>query len=167
MQLNLSRFLKEVLILLLMVILVSVAVNLYKTKDLVKGLAPDLQTTTITGMPVNLTETEKPVLVHFWATWCPICTLEHGSIESIAKDYNVITVALSSGDAIELKEFMQSEQLQFPVVADEHGEISASWSVKGVPSSFIVAPGGQIAFIEVGYTSEIGLRSRLWWAGRQ
>ena len=167
MQLNLGRFLKEVLILLLMVTLVSVVVNLYKTKDLVKGPAPDLQTTTITGMPVNLAETEKPVLIHFWATWCPICTLEHDSIESIARDYNVITIALNSGDVPELKQFMQDEQLQFPVVADVEGDIAASWSVKGVPSSFIISPGGQIAFIEVGYTSEIGLRSRLWWAGSQ
>lgn len=167
MQLNIGRFLKEVVILLLMVIVVSVAVNLYKTRNLAKGPAPELQTTTIADMPVNLAKTEKPVLVHFWATWCPVCRLEHGSIESIAEDYNVITIALNSGDAQELKQFMQSEQLQFPVVADEDGEISASWAVKGVPSSFIVAPDGEIAFVEVGYTSEIGLRTRLWWAAKR
>jgi len=167
MQLNTGRFLKEVVILLLMVIVVSVAVNLYKTRNIVKGQAPELQTSTIADMPVNLAKTEKPVLVHFWATWCPICTLEHGSIESIAKDYNVITIALNSGDALELKQFMHNEQLQFPVVADEDGEISTSWAVKGVPSSFIIAPDGEIAFVEVGYTSEIGLRARLWWAARR
>ena len=160
-----KSFLKESLILLVLILVVSVAVNLYKTWNIEKGPAPHFEETTITGMPVNLAKTDKPVLVHFWASWCPICSLEHGSIQSISEDYNVISIAMDSGDENQLQQFMREKQMNYPVIADEDGRVARNWSVTGVPSSFIVAPDGEIKFIEVGYTTELGLRARLWWSG--
>ncbi len=165
MQQKYKSFLREALVLLAMVVVVSIAVNFFKTKDVVGSHAPELNATTINGMPVNLGDTDKPVLVHFWGSWCPICTIEHGTIQSIARDHAVITVASTSGDAAELQQYMQDNQLDFPVVADEHGEIASRWAVTGVPRSYIVLPNGEIAFAEAGYSTEIGLRTRLWWAG--
>jgi peroxiredoxin len=120
---------------------------------------------TIEGKPVMAQPEGEPMLVHFWATWCPICALENSSIQSISEDYHVVTIAMQSGNEDELKRFMQQEGLSFPVIADEYGEISKQWSVRGVPASFIISPDGEIRFIEVGYTSGLGLRARLWWAG--
>jgi hypothetical protein len=37
--------------------------------------------------------------------------------------------------------------------------------VHAVPASFIIAADGQIRFVEVGYTTGMGLRLRLWLAG--
>jgi alkyl hydroperoxide reductase subunit AhpC len=48
---------------------------------------------------------------------------------------------------------------------DEDGWISEKWGVHAVPASFIIDRTGRIRFVEVGYTTEIGLRLRLWWAG--
>lgn len=166
MQQKYKSFLREVLVVLALIMLVSFAVNLYKTWDVAAGPTPLLQQTTINNMPVNLAESKKPVLVHFWATWCPVCSVEQGSIQSIAQDYNVISIALSSGNKEELLQFMQNEELDFPVIADEQGDIARQWQVKGVPTSFIISPGGAIAFVESGYTSELGLRARLWWSQR-
>jgi len=153
----------EVLVVLAMFGIVSLAINLYKARDLARGPAPLISGQTIEGKAVNPL-TGQPVLVHFWATWCPICSLEQDSIESVAEDYPVITVAMQSGDAGELRQFMQQQQLSFPVTADEDGTLASQWGVKGVPSSFILTAEGNIRFVEVGYTSEAGLRARLWWA---
>ena len=163
MQAKYKSFLKESLVVLVMILAVSFLVNLYKTRNIEKGPAPQLAATTISGMPINLTESHKPVLVHFWASWCPVCALEYGTIQSISEDYNVISIAMNSGDAEALKKTVQEKQMTYPVVADEEGLIAKNWSVSGVPSSFIVAPNGNIEFIETGYTSELGLRARLWW----
>lgn len=160
-----KSFLRESLIILSIIFVFSIAVNLYKTWDVVRGPAPFFNETTITGMPVNLADTDKPVLVHFWATWCPICSIEHGSIQSIAEDHTVISVAMNSGNDHELREFMREKGLDYQVVADKDGELASRWSVSGVPSSFILTPDGKINFIEIGYTSEIGLRTRLWLSG--
>ena len=108
----------------------------------------------------------KPVLVHFWATWCPICRAEDGSIHDLAQDYRVLTVATNSGDAQEIARYMEENNLEFPVLLDESGEMGSRWGVNGVPSSFIVDSAGEIRSVAVGYTTGIGLRIRLWLAGR-
>lgn len=163
---QLKKFFKELLVLLLLVVITSIAVNLYKTRNTVTGPAPALSAESIHGKALSLINQNQPVLVHFWATWCPVCSLEHGSIDAIAKDYPVITIAMQSGNEAELIQFMQEKQLSFPVIEDDAGEIANQWNVRGVPASFIISPDGEIRFVEVGYTSEIGLRLRLWWAAR-
>lgn len=162
---KLKKFFREVTILLVMVMSVSVAVNLYKTWNVERGPAPELLFATIERKPVMDQPAGKPMLVHFWATWCPVCSLEHDSIQSISQDYPVVSIAMQSGNEEEIKQFMQKEGLNFTVVADEYGEISKQWSVRGVPASFVISPDGDIRFVEVGYTTELGLRARLWWAG--
>ena len=162
---KLKKFFRELAILVVMVMTVSVAVNLYKTWNVERGPAPELLFAGIDGKPVMAQPADKPMLVHFWATWCPICSLEQNSIQSLSEDYPVVTVAMQSGNEEELSQFMQQEGLNFTVIADEYGEIAKQWSVRGVPASFIISADGNIRFVEVGYTTEIGLRARLWWAG--
>ena len=163
---KLKKFFRELAILVVMVMAVSVVVNLYKTWNVERGPAPELLFASIDGKPVMAQPAGEPMLVHFWATWCPICSLEQNSIQSLSQDYPVVTVAMQSGNEEELRQFMQQEGLNFTVIADEYGEIAKRWSVKGVPTSFIISADGNIRFVEVGYSSEIGLRARLWWAGR-
>ena len=105
------------------------------------------------------------MLVHFWATWCPICRAEQGSIDALARDTPVITVAMQSGDRNAVVQHLRKEELNFPVLNDPDGVIAAQWGVRAVPASFIVDGAGQIRYVEVGYTTGIGLRLRLWLAG--
>ena len=105
------------------------------------------------------------MLIHFWASWCPVCKLEQSNIQNIAKDHPVITVAMQSGHNEELKQYMDEEKLSFNVINDESGQLSKMYNIKGVPVSFIINKENEIKFVEVGYTTELGLRIRLWWAG--
>jgi peroxiredoxin len=59
---------------------------------------------------------------------------------------------------------LSEQQLSFPVLNDPDGHIAAAWGVHAVPASFIIDTDGQIRFVEIGYTTAIGLRLRLWWA---
>jgi thiol-disulfide isomerase/thioredoxin len=106
----------------------------------------------------------KPVMLHFWATWCPICELENGSIQSISEDYAVITVASWSEGKAHVEKYLQEKQLTFPVMLDNSGELAKEFGLAGVPASFIIDPNGEIKFVETGYSTEIGLRFRLWLA---
>jgi len=104
----------------------------------------------------------KPVLFHFWATWCPICDLQKGSVQSIAEDYPVISIASWSEGEAEVKAYMQENHLTFPVLLDNNGGLAEDFGLNGVPASFILDPKGEIKFVETGYSSELGLRFRLW-----
>lgn len=106
---------------------------------------------------------KQPILLHFFATWCPICELENNTINSISDDYQVILIAMQSGDASSVKSYQLEHQLKPTIYNDENGEISRLYRVQGVPTSFIIDDQTTIRSSVVGYTSEIGLRFRLWW----
>lgn len=152
---------------LLLFVLVIAGIRFWQQRDMVSGAAPPLQGITLAGQKYNLpSHPEKPVLVHFWATWCPVCRAEQSSIAAIAhEDPAVITIAMQSGQPDEVLRHMREQGLNFPVINDPDGRIARAWGVHAVPVSFILAPDGNIRFVEVGYTTEIGLRIRLWLAG--
>ncbi len=150
---------------LAVVVLVVWGVQSWQARNLPRGAAPALAGRLLEGQPVNLEDYRgRPVLVHFWATWCPVCRLESGAIEAVARDWPVITVAMHSGTETEVARYLEARDLRFPVVVDPDGRIAARWGVRGVPVSFVVDGNGRIRAALVGYTTGVGLRLRLWWA---
>jgi len=149
-----------------LILIVITAVRFWMQRDIVSGLAPNISAPMLSGQKFDLyAYKSRPVLVHFWASWCPVCELEQSNIENIAKEYPVITIAMQSGDNEELEKYMQEEKLSFNVINDQSGLLSQKYNIKGVPVSFIIDKNNKIDFVEVGYTTELGLRMRLWWAG--
>ncbi|WP_455222729.1 protein disulfide oxidoreductase [Kaarinaea lacus] len=150
---------------ILALVLFFLVVKAYLQRDLVQGAAPPLRATSTDGRPVNLQNMQgTPVLLYFWGTWCPVCKLQNGSVSSISKDHPVVTVALNSGTDLEIEAFLKEKNLDFLVLGDDSGMIASEFGITGVPTSFIIDPNGNIAFTEVGYTTEWGLRFRLWLA---
>ena len=105
---------------------------------------------------------DKPLLVYFWATWCPICALEEQNIENLSKDFEVITIATQSGSNEEIEKYLKDKNLSFKVVNDEFGLLSGEFNVKAFPTTFIYDKNKNLKFTEVGYTSTFGLKLRLW-----
>lgn len=148
---------------LAVILLAFGALQWWQTRPLASGPAPELSGLTVSGQAVNLEDFRgKPVLVHFWAEWCPVCKAEQGNIQSIAEDLPVLTVAMQSGDRDAVRNHMTQEGLSFETIADPMGSISSAWGVQGVPASFVVDAEGTIRFTEIGYSTEPGLRARLW-----
>jgi thiol-disulfide isomerase/thioredoxin len=151
---------------IILILIVIIGARFWMQRGVVSGDAPNIKALKLDGKLFDLYQSKRrPILVHFWATWCPVCKLEQANIENIAKHYSHITIAMQSGNDEELKRFMVKEKLSFDVINDESGLLSQKYHIKGVPVSFIINKENKIEFIEVGYTTELGLRLRLWWAG--
>lgn len=142
-------------------------IRTWQQRDMVSGAAPVLQGRTLEGGAFRLpAHPPRPVLVHFWATWCPICRSEQGSIAAITHDRSdSITIAMQSGGDVQVRSYLNAQGLALPVLNDPDGSLAIAWGVHAVPASFIIDTQGQIRHIEVGYTTEWGLRLRLWLAG--
>jgi thiol-disulfide isomerase/thioredoxin len=136
----------------------------WQQRTLVHGTAPSLSALALNGDYPVLGIGTKPTLVYFWASWCGVCKLEEGAMESIARDHKVISVALTSGDDAEVRRYLASRGLKLPVINDPDGKIANQWGVRVTPTSFIVDTRNRIRFREVGYTTEWGFRFRLWLA---
>ena len=144
-------------------ILILGGVQWWQARPLAKGEAPALAGPDLTGAWVDLRDLGgEPVLVHFWASWCPVCRAMDGFVDAIARDHRVLTVALQSGEAAEILSYLEAADLDFPVVPDPDGSIARRWGVAGVPASFVIDPEGRIASATVGLSTEPGLRLRLW-----
>ena len=146
-----------------LVALVIVGVDWWKSRPLAQGEAPPLAGLDLQGQWRDLRGWRgEPVLVHFWGSWCPICRVMEGSVDAIAADHRVLTVALQSGEPAEIATYLKGAGLSFPVIPDPEGTIASRWGVRGVPASFILSGAGQIVSTTVGLSTEPGLRLRLW-----
>ncbi|MES0327523.1 MAG: redoxin domain-containing protein, partial [Gammaproteobacteria bacterium] len=99
------------------------------------------------------------------ATWCAVCELEQGILNTIANDLPIITIAMQSGAPEEVLVYLEQQGVSYPVVNDPYGAISKQYGVTGTPASFILDNEGQVRFATHGYTTGLGLRIRLWLAG--
>jgi thiol-disulfide isomerase/thioredoxin len=115
-------------------------------------------------VPVSHFGGEGAIAIHFWGTWCPVCREEIDNIDSLSKRYRIVTIAVNSGDAEEIDEWMRSRNLDFPVVADENGELAKRFGVSVFPSTLFYSSDGKLLFSESGYITTPGMSVRMWLA---
>jgi peroxiredoxin len=150
---------------LLLIIVVVLLVRAWLARDLAQGPAPAFETKLLDGSPVSLADyADRPMLLHFWATWCPICRLEEGEIMRLSRSHPVLTVAMQSGSPSEVEAHLTERERALDVVNDPDGALARRYGVRAVPSTFIIDRDGQIVFRKQGYAPPLELRLRLWLA---
>lgn len=84
----------------------------------------------------------SPVLLNFWATWCPYCRKERAHLNSIYKDYKdkgLIILSVSTDRSAGLvKRFLEDVPADFTVLFDSNGSVASSYNVRGLPTSFLI-----------------------------
>lgn len=153
---------------LLIIVAIIMGIRAWQQRSLVDGVAPDFALEAVDGQLVQLVDYQgQPALLHFWATWCPMCEIEQGGISKITKNWPVITVAYQSGQKEEVQRYIEREGLEnWTVIVDDQGALAQQYGVQGVPTNYILDQNGHIRFREVGLSSSWGLRFRLWLASK-
>ena len=144
-----------------------VGIRAWQGRNVATGAVPRLELRTLDGAAVRLGEPrERPLMLHFWATWCGVCTAESGNVSSVVDaTHDVLTIAASSGSDDQLRRAMVDKGLHWPVVNDASGSLAQAFGVSAFPTTLYVTREGTIRTAEVGYTTTLGMRARLWWAG--
>ena len=148
-----------------LVVLVFFSGEFLVSRGMVTGTPPALAAKTITGESVVNRIASGQGLIYFWAHWCGVCRMMQEPVSQVLKDYPGVTVALKSGTEDSVKRYLNDQGLDWPVVNDARGTIGDRYGVRGVPAVFVLNPEGNIVFTSSGYSTELGLRIRLWLAG--
>ncbi len=102
---------------------------------------------TLDGEVVRLEELRgRPLFVNVWATWCPPCVAELGSIRALMdalEGSDVAFLLVSPEDVGTVAPFV--EGLGYPLpVAVEHTRMPGSWGVAALPTTVVVDRAGRI-----------------------
>ena len=124
--------------------------------------APDFRISTLDGSPVELAEFKGKVLIlDFWATWCGPCVSELPKLSSVAKQFPTEQVTLLTIDQEEPKDsieaFLSARQLKVRVGLDS-GKLANKFGVDSLPTTVIVDPKGNVAFVRVGAADDTELK---------
>ncbi|MBK1694487.1 alkyl hydroperoxide reductase [Chromatium weissei] len=125
--------------------------------NLVDGqpLAPEFNLPETNGQRHRLANYRgKPLILNFWATWCPACLAEMPSLQrahdALAPD-GISVIAINVGeDAETVAEFMQQTPVQFPLLLDENSAIAQRYPLMGLPTTFVIDAKGKLIFSALG-----------------
>jgi peroxiredoxin len=109
--------------------------------------APELVLPDSAGKTVSLASYRgKPVLVNFWATWCPACREEMPGLEQLfrrsGETFSVIGVSLDD-DAKAVPPFAKTYGLTFPLPIADRKVIDA-YAVRDLPATYLIDADGRI-----------------------
>ena len=132
-------------------------------------LAPDFTLNTTDGETVTLSELRgQAVLVNLWATWCPPCRAEMNAIQKLYNEYKsqgftVLAVNMTYQDDFSaIAPFVGQNDLTFPILLDETGDMARKYELRSLPSSFFIDRNGTIQEVVIGGPmSEALLRTRV------
>ncbi len=163
---RLKKWGKELVSMILIVGVVSFAMDFYHSRSMPQGAAIPVVGQSLQGKDIDVIELSKngkPAIVYFWATWCGACKFVSPTVNSFGDSHQVVSVALSSGPDERVQRYLDAKEYDFPVINDLSGSISRSWGVNVTPSIVIIKD-GKITSIATGVTSPIGLWIRTYFA---
>ena len=112
------------------------------------ALADDWNLKDNSGVHYKLSEQKgKWVLVNFWAPWCPECLQEIPELNALQKqhkDIQVIGVAVMYRKNQEITEAARAHSISYPVVLGNEDIASDFGEMKGMPTSFLYSPSGNL-----------------------
>jgi len=131
-----------------------------------KEKAPDFTVTDADRNSIRLSDMEgKPVVLNFWASWCPPCKLEMPDFEKLYQelgdDVQFMMVNLTDGQH-ETKDkaeaYVSGEGYTFPVFFDTKQQGASAYGIRSIPTTFFIDRDGYIVTGVQGMLEEAALR---------
>jgi cytochrome c biogenesis protein CcmG/thiol:disulfide interchange protein DsbE len=111
--------------------------------------APAFSAKRMDGGSVSLASLRgKPVVLNFWASWCPPCKGEAAKLQQAWQQYRkqgVVFVGVDYHDVTsDARTFLEHHGVTYPTVLDGSGMIGDRYGLTGVPETYFVNRQGRL-----------------------
>lgn len=113
----------------------------------------------VTEQKFDLTQLNgKVVLIDFWATWCPPCKKSMPFLNALrnqylSKGFEILAINVDENTA-DARGFLSSNPVDYLMTFDTTGECPAAYTVKAMPSSYLIGKDGKIRKVFLGFRDE-------------
>ena len=169
---------KKLVLILVLVLLVAAAVIAYpkltavfapeEPPVIINGTAADFTVTDDAGNEVALSSFYgKPLVVNFWATWCPYCVQELPSFEKAAADYPDVTfILVDMSDEVgetpaDAKAYLDYLGITVPGYYDTAYSAAYAYRITSIPLTLFIDRHGDLYKEHLGMINEAALRSAI------
>lgn len=95
-----------------------------------------------------------PLILNFWATWCPPCRAEMPSLQrahkQLARD-GIAVLAINVGEDPEtVDRFRRDFELELPLPIDTDTRVAEQYPMRGLPTTFVIDGEGRLALRAAG-----------------
>ncbi|MBA3889895.1 MAG: TlpA family protein disulfide reductase, partial [Gemmatimonadaceae bacterium] len=115
------------------------------------AIAPGLASRTLDGEPVSLDALRgSPVLLNVWATWCHPCRDEIPVLEALHREHaphglQLVGVSIDdAGRTSDIRRFASEFGVTYTIWHDPDQRVMPSFSVIGVPTTFLIGRDGRL-----------------------
>ena len=95
----------------------------------------------------------KPVVINFWASWCPPCTDELPYFARMVQTYGdrvrLVTIDWNEADGV-AQSYLKEHGLALPVMEDRQSKIYAAYSLDEVPDTVVLDASGNVTYVSQG-----------------
>lgn len=103
--------------------------------------APDFSLVTLRDEPITLHEFKgRPLMVNFWATWCPPCRREMPRIQALYDErgdqFNL--AAVSDEKATTVEDYLKEFDYTFPFYLDRDRTMHKAYLIQAIPTTIFI-----------------------------
>lgn len=119
--------------------------------------------TDLDGNQITIKESSKPIVLNFWASWCPPCKAEIPELELFYNkykthvDFYAVNMTSTETSVPDVKSFILDQGIQLPIVLDKTNSLAAIFQIKSLPTTIILKQQDNGIYASQRYTGPISV----------